>query len=48
MSDARSRSKFLPPESCAWTLSPPAWVPTPESLDDHFLRRGLVDELTHT
>lgn len=48
MSDARSRSKFLPPESCAWTLSPPAWVPTPESLDDYFLRLGLVDELTHT
>ena len=48
MADARSRSKFLPPESCAWTLAPPPWVRIPESLDDYFTRLGMVDELTHT
>lgn len=25
MLNARARAKFLPPESCAWTLTPPPW-----------------------
>jgi hypothetical protein len=45
--DARARAKFLPPESCAWTLTRPSWYPEPESLDDYFRRRGMVHELTH-
>jgi hypothetical protein len=27
MLNARRRAKFLPPESCAWTLTPPPWWP---------------------
>jgi hypothetical protein len=48
MLDARARSKFLPPESRAWTLTPPPWVRPVESLDHYFERRGLVGQLTHT
>lgn len=39
---ARARSKFLPPESCAWTLTAPPWVTSPESLDARLDRLGLV------
>ena len=27
MLNARSRARFLPPESCSWTLTPPPWWP---------------------
>jgi hypothetical protein len=43
----RSRAKFLPPESCAWTLEPPPWYRIPEPLDAYFERMGMVDQLTH-
>jgi hypothetical protein len=43
---ARTRAKFLPPESCAWTLERPAGDPEPESLDDRLARLGRVQELT--
>ena len=45
---ARSRARFLPPESCAWATRfepPPHWRPT-ESLDDYLLRTGAVCDLT--
>ena len=29
MLNARRRAKFLPPESCAWTLTPPPWWRSP-------------------
>jgi len=45
--DARARAKFLPPESCAWTLVRPPWYPEPETLDAYFVRMGMVHELTH-
>lgn len=44
---SRSRAKFLPPESCAWTLERPSWDPEPETLDARLARLGLVDQLTH-
>ncbi|MGA8847535.1 MAG: hypothetical protein WB471_13045 [Nocardioides sp.] len=44
--DTRSRAKFLPPESCAWTLTRPVWDPAPPTLDERLERRGLVEELT--
>ena len=47
MLDARARAKFLPSESCAWTLTRPPWSPEPESLDDYFRRQGMVQILTH-
>ena len=47
MVSTRARAKFLPPESCAWTLEPPAWYQVPESLDDHLARLGMVERLTH-
>ncbi len=43
---AHARAKFLPPESCAWTLERPAWDPQPENLDQRLARLGLVDALT--
>ncbi|RLV50474.1 hypothetical protein D9V37_00305 [Nocardioides mangrovicus] len=43
----RERAKFLPPESCAWTLTPPPWwTPTP-TLDERLERAGMVERLTH-
>jgi len=48
MLNARSRAKFLPPESGAWTLTRPPWRPAPESLDDHLERAGLAAGLTTT
>jgi hypothetical protein len=47
MTSARARSKFLPPESCAWTLTPPPWMPVPERLEDRLVRLGMLEELTH-
>lgn len=44
---ARARAKFLPPESRAWTLERPAWDPEPETLDERFIRLGMVEQLTH-
>lgn len=46
MHRARSRAKFLPPESCAWTLERPPWDPEPETLDAYFDRLRMVHELT--
>ncbi|HET7196359.1 MAG TPA: hypothetical protein VFI99_15340 [Nocardioides sp.] len=48
MRNARARAKFLPPESCAWTLQPPAWYLVPESLDERLIRLGLADSLCST
>jgi hypothetical protein len=48
MLNARSRAKFLPPESRAWTLARPPWRPAPESLDDYLERKGLATGLTTT
>lgn len=47
MVSTRARAKFLPPESCAWTLEPPPWYRMPESLDEYFERMGMVERLTH-
>ncbi|WP_325476818.1 hypothetical protein [Nocardioides sp.] len=44
---ARGRAKFLPPESRAWTVERPPWDTAPETLDDRFVRLGMVEELTH-
>jgi hypothetical protein len=48
MRNARSRAKFLPPESCAWTLRPPPSYHRPETLDDRLARLGLADSLRRT
>jgi hypothetical protein len=48
MRDARSRAKFLPPESCAWTLEPPASRGSPESVHHYLVRTGRAAGLTHT
>ena len=48
MLNARARAKFLPPESCAWTLEPPPWRSTPEPLDAYLHRTGLADKLWRT
>jgi hypothetical protein len=45
MHHARNRSKFLPPESRAWTLEPPPWRPRPESVHGYLVRKGLADRL---
>lgn len=42
---ARSRAKFLPPESRAWTLEPPPWRRRPESVHDYLVRTGRADHL---
>jgi hypothetical protein len=47
MRRTRTRAKFLPPESRAWTVEPPTGYRTPETLDDYFERVGLVESLTH-
>jgi hypothetical protein len=47
MVSTRARAKFLPPESCAWTLEPPSWYRMPESLDEYLDRMGMVERLTH-
>lgn len=44
----RARARFLPPELCAWTLTPPHWYDVPEPLHDYLVRTGQADELTHT
>jgi hypothetical protein len=43
---ARRRAKFLPPESCAWTLDTPSTWPLPPSLDERLVALGLVEDLT--
>lgn len=43
---ARSRAKYPPPESCAWTLERPPWDPAPETLDARLERMGMVEQLT--
>jgi len=48
MRNARSRAKFLPAESCAWTLRAPPSYLAPESLDDRLARLGLADSLRST
>jgi hypothetical protein len=47
MHRTRARAKFLPPESCAWTLEPPSWYRMPEPLDAYLERMGMVERLTH-
>lgn len=47
MHRTRARAKFLPPESCAWTLEPPSWYQRPEPLDAYLARTGMVQRLTH-
>jgi hypothetical protein len=47
MLSARARTKFLPPESRAWTLEAPPWASPPEPLDERFVRLGMVQALTH-
>lgn len=48
MRNARSRAKFLPPESCAWTLEPPPWRTHPETVDEYLVRTGRADRLWRT
>jgi hypothetical protein len=48
MRNARARAKFLPPESCAWTLEPPPWRAHRETLDAYLERIGLADTLWRT
>lgn len=43
----RARAKFLPRESCSWTLEPPTSSQMPEPLDDYLKRMGMVERLTH-
>jgi hypothetical protein len=47
MIGTRARAKFLPPESCAWTLDAPDWYQPPESVDDYLRRTGMAARLTH-
>jgi hypothetical protein len=48
MRSSRARSKFLPPESCAWTLETPPWRTPPEPLDAYLQRIGRADQLWRT
>jgi hypothetical protein len=48
MRNARARAKFLPPESCAWTLETPPWRTPPEPLDAYLHRVGRADQLWRT
>ena len=48
MVNARRRAKFLPPESCAWTLEPPPWRTRPETVDEYLVRTGRADHLWRT
>ena len=48
MRNARSRAKFLPPESCSWTLETPPWRPPPEPLDAYLHRIGRAAQLRRT
>ena len=48
MRSARARAKFLPPESCAWTLETPPWRTPPEPLDTYLARIGMADQLWRT
>jgi hypothetical protein len=48
MLHARRRAKFLPAESCAWTLEPPPWRSRPETVDEYLVRTGRADALWRT
>lgn len=48
MANARARARFLPPESCRWTLEPPGWYDVPEPLDDWLVRTGRAESLRYT
>ena len=48
MRNARRRAKFLPPESCAWTLEVPPWRTRPESVHEYLVRTGRADRLWRT
>jgi hypothetical protein len=48
MVNARRRAKFLPPESCAWTLEPPPRRTRPETVDEYLVRTGKADHLWRT
>jgi hypothetical protein len=48
MHNARARAKFLPPESCAWTLETPPWRTRPETVDEYLIRTGKADRLWRT
>jgi hypothetical protein len=48
MLNARRRAKFLPPESCAWTLEPPPWRSRPETVHEYLVRTEKADQLWRT
>jgi hypothetical protein len=48
MLNARRRAKFLPPESCAWTLEPPVGWSRPETVDEYLVRTAKADRLWRT
>ncbi len=48
MRNARARAKFLPPESRAWTLDPPPWRQTPETVHEYLVRTRRADLLWRT
>ncbi len=48
MLGARGRAKFLPLESCSWTLTRPPWRPAPETLDAFLQRTGRAAALVRT
>lgn len=48
MRRVRSRAKFLPPESRAWTLEPPAWWSPPVPLAAKLRASGAADSLWRT
>lgn len=45
---ARRRARFLSPEVRSWTLEPPPWRRTPESVHDYLVRTGQADQLCRT
>jgi hypothetical protein len=48
MRRVRSRAKFLPPESRAWTLEPPLWWVAQPALDETLRASGAADVLWRT
>ncbi len=48
MHSTRRRARFETPELRLWTLEPPPWWTTPESLDMHLVRTGEAAELVRT
>lgn len=45
---ARGRARFAPPGERTWTLTPPTWWTSPESLDTHLARTGEAALLVRT